>query len=79
MAPKTRIIILHMKEILYTLVFMVIALVLLFLFIYMLSKGNAAVSTDPEQKSPPYTSDVSPVTFTSVSNPAAETQPVKIF
>ena len=73
MASKTRIIILHMKEILYTLVFIVIAMILLFLFIYMLSTHNASSSTVPEQTTAPYTSDISPVTSTSVSNPAVET------
>ena len=73
MASKTRIIILHMKEILYTLVFIVIAMILLFLFIYMLSTHNASSSTDPEQKTAPYTSSVSPVTYTTVSTSLSET------
>ena len=61
MASKTRIIILHMKELLYTLVLIVISLILLFLFIYTLSSRKNPDSNDSSQPAT-YTSDVSPDT-----------------
>ena len=61
MASKTRIIILHMKELLYTLVLIVISLILLFLFIYTLSSRKNPDSNDSSQPAA-YTSDVSPDT-----------------
>ena len=61
MASKTRIIILHMKELLYTLVLIVISLILLFLFIYTLSSRKNPDSNDSSQPAT-YTSDISPGT-----------------
>ena len=56
MASNTRIIILHMKELLFTLIFLVLALILLFLFIHMLSVRKDPVPSNPTQTTT-YTSD----------------------
>lgn len=57
MGSKTRIIILQMKEIIYTLVFVLLALLMIFLFIYMffLKKGNESAET---ASAPTYTPGV---------------------
>lgn len=54
MGSKTRIIILQMKEIIYTLVFVVLALLMIFLFIYMFFLRNNTKSSEPAS-APTYT------------------------
>ena len=60
MKSKTHIIILHMKEIIYTLVFAVLALLLVILLIYMFSRQTAeeTMSAVPEYEAGVYTSSI---------------------
>lgn len=57
MGSKTRIIILQMKEIIYTIVFVVLALLMIFLFIYMFFLRDHGKSNEPAS-APTYTPGV---------------------
>ena len=61
MGTKTKIIVLHMKEIIYTAIFAVLAIVLILLLVFMfLPKGTDGAKTDTEKYLPGvYTSTVS--------------------
>lgn len=59
MSSKTKIIVLHMKEIIYTIIFAVLAVVLILLLIFMFHPGSHSRSADKKIYTPGiYTSDI---------------------
>lgn len=58
MKSKTKIIVLHMKEIIYTAIFLALGILLLFLLIFMFRPGGARKTPNPEKQYTPgiYTS-----------------------
>lgn len=59
MSSKTKIVVLHMKEIIYTVVFAVLAIVLILLLVFMFLPKNKGTGTDAEKYVPGvYTSTV---------------------
>ena len=59
MSSKTKIVVLHMKEIIYTVIFAVLAIVLILLLIFMFRPGHHSGSNDKKIYTPGiYTSDI---------------------
>ena len=59
MSSKTKIVVLHMKEIIYTVIFAVLAIVLILLLIFMFRPGHHSGSNDKKSYTPGiYTSDI---------------------
>ena len=59
MSSKTKIVVLHMKGIIYTVIFAVLAIVLILLLIFMFRPGHHSVSNDKKIYTPGiYTSDI---------------------
>ena len=59
MSSKTKIVVLHMKEIIYTVIFAVLAIVLILLLIFMFRPGHYSGSNDKKIYTPGiYTSDI---------------------
>lgn len=59
MSSKTKIVVLHMKEIIYTVIFAVLAIVLILLLIFMFRPGHHSGSSDKKIYTPGiYTSDI---------------------
>lgn len=59
MSSKTKIVVLHMKEIIYTIIFAVLAIVLILLLIFMFHPGRRSGSSDKKIYTPGiYTSDI---------------------
>ena len=59
MSSKTKIVVLHMKEIIYTVIFAALAIVLILLLIFMFHPGKHSKSADSKRYTPGiYTSDI---------------------
>ena len=60
MRSKTRIVVLHMKEVIYTTIFIILGIVLIFLLVYMFgpSRHNKTDTGQPKYKAGVYTSSI---------------------
>ena len=60
MRSKTRIVVLHMKEVIYTTIFIILGIVLIFLLVYMFgpSRHNKTETGQPRYKAGVYTSSI---------------------